>query len=139
MIEKTLTTPDQLRAFTGSDFVYRHRLVRKIVYTEGVSYVAMAGGAYWLLDELAFSQVNPAIAVEDFQVWRLRVAADRTATLTCGDGNDRVVFTKHLDFTDFPLDEICLSRIRPFSVEQAHGIIVNSTPPAPQSTPPWRS
>jgi len=37
----------------------------------------------------------------------LAVAADKTATLRCGDGNDRLVFTKQLDFTDFPLDEIC--------------------------------
>ena len=108
MTEKTLTTPDQLRAFTGSAFVYRHRLVRKIVYTEGVSYVAMAGGAHWLIDEIAFNQANPTVAAEGFQVWRLVVAADRTATLRCGDGNDRVVFKKALDYTDFPLDEICL-------------------------------
>ena len=106
MTEKTLTKAD-LQNFTGSTFVYRHPLARKFVYTEGARYVAEHGGAYWLLDELAFNQANPAVAAEKFQVWRLAVAADKTATLRCGDGNDRLVFTKQLDFTDFPLDEIC--------------------------------
>jgi len=30
---------------------------------------------------------------------------DHTAMLTCEDGNDKVVFTKRIEFTDFPLDE----------------------------------
>ena len=29
-------------------------------------------------------------------------------TLTCDDGNDNVVFTKTIEYTDFPLDEITL-------------------------------
>ncbi len=107
MTEKTLTKAD-LQNFTGSACVYRHPLARKIVYTEGAQYVAEHGGAYWLLDEIAFNQANLTVAAEGFQVWRLVVAADRTATLRCGDGNDRVVFKKALDYTDFPLDEICL-------------------------------
>ena len=33
---------------------------------------------------------------------------DRTATLTCEDAKYNVVFTKELEFTDFPLDEVTL-------------------------------
>ena len=33
---------------------------------------------------------------------------DRTATLVCDDGNDNIVYTQHIEFTDFPLDEITL-------------------------------
>jgi hypothetical protein len=33
---------------------------------------------------------------------------DHTATLTCDDGNDRIVFTKPIEYTDFPLPEIAL-------------------------------
>jgi Family of unknown function (DUF6876) len=36
------------------------------------------------------------------------------ATLSCGDGNGKILFTKHIEFTDFPLDEILLF------VEEAH-------------------
>ena len=34
--------------------------------------------------------------------------ADRTATLACDDGNGNIVYSKQIEFTDFPLDEISL-------------------------------
>ena len=64
---------------------------------------------YWLLDEIAIIQpYNKAVAAEEFQVWNLAVRPDRTATLTCDDGNGNVVFTKEIEHTDFPLDQITL-------------------------------
>ena len=41
---------------------------------------------------------------------------DRSATLTCEDGNRNAVFTKAIPFTDFPLEEITLYF--------AHGVIL---------------
>jgi hypothetical protein len=105
MTEKTLSKAD-LAHFTGSEQWFRHGLARNILYTEGAQYVAEHGGAYWLIDEIAFNQAEPAVAIVKFQFWRLDVAADQTATLTCQDGNDNVVFTKLIEFTDFPLDQI---------------------------------
>jgi hypothetical protein len=32
----------------------------------------------------------------------LKVNADQTAMLTCGDGNGREVYAKRIEFTDFP-------------------------------------
>jgi hypothetical protein len=98
----------ELRQFTGSEQWFRHGLVRKVLYTEGAQYVAERAGAYWLLDEIAFAQFEPIVAPEEFQLWRLKVSPDKTATLTCENGNDRAVFTKQLEFTDFPLDELVL-------------------------------
>ena len=67
------------------------------------------GGAEWLLDEIAIIQpYNKAVAAEEFQVWKLAVRPDRTATLTCDDGNGNIVFTKEIEHTDFPLDELTL-------------------------------
>jgi hypothetical protein len=61
------------------------------------------------LDEIAFAQKGEkAVAAEEFQVWALKVNADHTATLTCGDGNDKTVYLKEIPFTDFPADEITL-------------------------------
>ncbi len=62
---KTLNQAD-LRQFTGSEHWYRHPLARKVVYTDGAQYVAEHGGAYWLLDAIAFSQAIPAVATEAF-------------------------------------------------------------------------
>jgi hypothetical protein len=104
MSQKTLTKSD-LAQFTGSEQWYRHGLVRKVLFTDGAKYVADAAGAYWLIDEIAFAQVEPAVAAEGFQLWKLTVT-NNTAVLTCDDGNGTIVFTKRIEFTDFPLDEI---------------------------------
>jgi hypothetical protein len=102
----TLTKAD-LRHFTGSETWYRHALVRDILYTEGAQYVAEQGGAYWLLDEIALIQkYQRDIAAEAFQLWKLRVNADRSATLICTDGDCKTIFKKTITFTDFPLEEI---------------------------------
>lgn len=102
---KSLSKGD-LRQFTGTEHWYRHWAVRHITYTDGAKYVADTAGAYWLLDEIAFAQVDKQLAAEGFQLWKLTVRPDRTATLICENGNGKAVFTKQLKYTDFPLDEI---------------------------------
>jgi hypothetical protein len=56
-LTKTLTKAD-LAQFTGSEHWYRHQMVRDVLYTDGVQYVAQRGGAYWLINEIAFAQGN---------------------------------------------------------------------------------
>ena len=108
MTTKTLTKAD-LAQFTGTENYFRHPINRKVLYTDGAHYVAEHGGAYWLLDEIAIIQpYDKRIARQRFQVWKLTVRPDHTATLTCENGNGKAVFTKELTFTDFPLDEIAL-------------------------------
>jgi hypothetical protein len=103
---KTLSEAD-LMQFTGTEQWYRHGMVRDVLYTDGVKYIADVGGADWLIDEIAFAQRSvKRFAAEEFQHWKLTVNADRTATLTCDDGNDHVVFSKRIEYTDFPLDEV---------------------------------
>jgi hypothetical protein len=106
---KTLTKED-LAQFTGSENWYRHGLVRSVLYSDGAQYLADAGGAYWLLDEIALAQRhNKRVAGEEFQLWKLIVdQEDDSAVLTCDDGNGRIVFSKRIPFTDFPLEEISL-------------------------------
>ena len=89
-------TETELNQFTGSEHWYRHGLVRSILFTDGAKYLADKAGAYWLLDEIAFAQRGEkAVAAEEFQAWKLTVDLDRhSATLTCDDGNGRIVFEK---------------------------------------------
>jgi hypothetical protein len=110
MIDKDKLTKAKLNQFTGSDSWYRHPLVRTILYTEGADYLAEHAGAYWLLDEIAFAQHGEkTVAAQEFQVWTLTVdPARRSGRLACADGNDRIVFEKVIDYTDFPLPEISL-------------------------------
>ena len=102
-------TEADLRQFTGSETWYRHGLNRKVLFTDGAKYVADHGGYYWLLDEIALIQPFDArVAAEEFQVWVLKVRPDHTATLSCEDSNYNTVFSKEIEFTDFPLPEIKL-------------------------------
>ena len=50
MSQRKTLDPRMLAQFTGSTHFYRHGLVREVLYTEGVEYVAETAGAYWLLD-----------------------------------------------------------------------------------------
>ena len=96
-----------LRQFTGTEKWYRHGLARKVLFTDGAKYVADEAGAYWLLDEIAFSQSLKRVAAEEFQLWKLKVNLnDHTARLVCEDGNGNAVLRKRIPYTDFPLEEI---------------------------------
>jgi hypothetical protein len=56
---------------------------------------------YWLLDEIALAQrYGKAVAAEEFQVWTLTVNPDRSARLSCDDGNNDTVFAKPIPSTD---------------------------------------
>jgi hypothetical protein len=107
-MSKPVLDASDLMQFTGSQEYFRHGLNRKVIYTEGVQFMAERAGAYWLIDEIALAQrYDQRVKKEDFQCWKLKVTTN-TAMLTCDDGNGKVVFSKHIDFTDFPLDEIDL-------------------------------
>jgi hypothetical protein len=99
---KTLNQ-DCLAKCTCSEQLYRHGINRKVVFTDGVKYVADQAGACWLLDEIALVQSgDKRVTGESFQVWQLTVIGDKTATLTCEDGNKNVLYVKRIEFTDFP-------------------------------------
>jgi hypothetical protein len=105
---KTLNKSD-LAQFTGSEQWYRHGINRKVLFTDGAKFVADQAGAYWLLDEIAIIQPHdPRVAAEEFQVWKLAVTADHSGILTCDDGNGNVVYTKQIEYTEFPEEGITL-------------------------------
>ena len=98
-----------LHQFTGSEYWYRHSLVRSVLFTDGVKHVAEAGGAHWLIDEIALAQqFEKKVSGEEFQLWRLTVTKENTATLVCEDGNGHKLLSKAISYTDFPLREIKL-------------------------------
>ena len=102
------TLENELKHFSGSETFYRHTLMRKFVYTEGVQYLAEKGGAYWLIDYILSYQLEPPIKDTPFQVWKIKVADDLTGTITVEDGNKHLIKCFNLSFTDFPIKEYTL-------------------------------
>lgn len=104
----TLTLAEELAHFNGTEQYYRH-FSQRLVYTDGVQYLARTAQAYWLIDLVASYQTYPQVQAEEFQTWKLKVDLENArAVATCDDGNDNVLITQHIPFTDFPLAEITL-------------------------------
>lgn len=100
-------TLQDLATFTGTDNWYRHPVVKRILYTDGIRHMMVKAAAFWLIDEIAFQQYHPRVKTQEFQVWTLRVNLEETSgTLICDDGNGRVLCSKLIPYTDFPLAEI---------------------------------
>jgi hypothetical protein len=98
---------ENLNQFTGSENYYRNGMNRNFIYTDGVKYVAEEGGAYWLVDDIAIANAfDPKLKEEGFQSWILTKEENDSARLTADDGNGNILYSKKIDFTDFPLDEI---------------------------------
>lgn len=96
-----------LSGFTGSEEYTRFR--RNMLLTEGVTYLAKEAECFWLLDIISSYQAITEVRNEEFQVYILRVDLEKsTATVECNDGNDNILKTQFIEFTDFPLKEIKL-------------------------------
>jgi len=108
-------THEDLRRFTGDLDRYRHPLHPRVIYTPGVRHLAENGGAYWLLDAIASyigsAPLRRAILRDDrlarLQFWRLEVAEDASAELTCrADQGQAPAIRQSIPFTDFPLERV---------------------------------
>ncbi len=107
MDKKQSLTEQDLLQFTGSEFLFKHSLVKRVRYTDGVKFVAERGGAYWLIDEIAFAQFSEQRLLDEvFQHWVLTVHEDRKGVLRCDDGNGKKLYEKEIEYTDFPLSQI---------------------------------
>jgi hypothetical protein len=107
MSATTKLTQESLRGFTGSENYYRADLDKNILLTEGAYHVAETGGSHWLMNIICSVQHTVKKVVgEEFQVWDLRVAADKSAVVKCEDGNGNVLYTQKVPWTDFPLEFI---------------------------------
>lgn len=97
-----------LGQFTGTERYHRHTLAR-LLYTDGVEFLAENADCYWLIDAIASYQPQlKSQRLREFQVWTLTVK-DRSAILTCREDSDcEPVVTQEIEFTDFPLPEIKL-------------------------------
>ncbi len=111
-----MLTPESLKTdllqFCGTCNWYGH-FTRRLIYTDGVKFLAEAAKAYWLIDAIAAYQGEDALTkdpmLREFQVWELKVAKDRSAVLTCvADTGKPPAVRQVIEFTDFPLPEVKL-------------------------------
>ena len=93
-----------LSHFTGTENYYR--VMPRLVITDGVQYLASQANSYWLVSAIYSHLMSDAI-YSRFIVARLTVI-EKTADLVLDDGNDQVITKQAIEYTDFPLDEVCI-------------------------------
>lgn len=112
----------------GLNEVYRHALVRRFNYSDGVRELAQVAGAYWLLDIIA-TEVVPVMqrlirspgGVGTSYI-EMRVGDDAKAEITLTIADDAPpAWSRKVDFTDFPPGHWVLFEIGPSGDEE--GII----------------
>ena len=94
---------DQLMEHTSSDNYYK-TMFPGLVHTDGVYLLCEKFKCWWFLDIVLSYQGNKKVLAEEFQVWKLKRKGD-TAVVACEDGNDNVVVSQKIPFTDFEADE----------------------------------
>lgn len=105
---------EELGRFTGSQVFYRHPLNRRVVYTEGVQFLAEAAGAYWLVDAIASyfgtdlmrAVIEADRRIANFQVWSLEVVESRAVLTMTADAGVPTAISQPIGFTDFPLERV---------------------------------
>lgn len=105
----------ELESFTGTRQYFVHSLTG-VRYTDGIKYLAESCKAYWLIDYIAFKQVNNWSIKNDhdlkeFQLWKVKKDKDSVDLSFFRDTGD-LVSSEKIPFTDFPLNEVKLYCIR---------------------------
>ena len=91
---------DQLREYTSTDNYYTY--LCGLLITDGAKALADEFECYWFLDIIASYQ--PQLKEEEFQVWTLMKMEDNSAVVSCTDGNDGILRTQKIPWTDFKTD-----------------------------------
>lgn len=103
-IEKTkedLEISRELRQFHGTENYYRH--FGKVLYTDGIQFMAVRCKAYWLLDIVATAQ--PTVDRAPFQLWQVKVSNGKGVVTCREDSNQPEIFRQELITTDFPMSD----------------------------------
>lgn len=119
-----MITESDLNQFTGSLEWTRHWASPRVIYSEGVAFLAERAEAYWLIDAIASHELDRPIQEEcqrdpDFDnmhFWKLKVYSDpedensgKSAVLICQkDSGEPEIVRQEIPYTDFPLAEITI-------------------------------
>jgi hypothetical protein len=112
----TILTVEQIKeglsGFCGTEAYHKFSvLFPKVVMTDGAKYLADSTGAYWFMDIIgsvyAAHPNRKQFWEHGFAVWTLKVEGSQ-GVVTADDGNDNLIYTQEIPYTDFPFPEITL-------------------------------
>ena len=92
-----------LSQFTGTEHYYRHAL-GPMKYTDGVAFFAenAGGGAHWFLDIVGTELMQLQQTAPFIHVVLDSSEVENRATIKADDGNDILLWSREIEFTDCP-------------------------------------
>jgi hypothetical protein len=82
----------------------KHGVNRKLIYTEGVQYLAEQTGCYWLIDEIACVLLPHLLKKHNDGFYSIQLLViDCSAVITVDDGNGTIHVNHKIKWTDFPI------------------------------------
>lgn len=101
---------NDLGQFYGTTQYHFHSIIGKIGalnLTDGCAYLREAANCFWLFDIISSILPQKKIKGEEFCSIRLKKTGS-AAVFTVDDGNNNILYTQKIPYTNFPLDEINL-------------------------------
>lgn len=94
--------------FCGTEMYYEHKTFGYgfMHLTDGVAYLREKAQCRWLMDLIL--SVQHKLIDESFQEWNLCKSNTGTWVISCNDGNDNMLYSKDISYSDFPLDSVVL-------------------------------
>ncbi|AZA79673.1 hypothetical protein HIO71_13955 [Chryseobacterium aquaticum] len=106
MKNPNISANDFYDSFMGTESYYSY--IGKLLLTDGVITIAREESCFWFLDCIASYQYSEKFQKEEFQVWKIeRIEANRF-NLSATDGNDNVLATQDIEFSDFFFNEFTI-------------------------------
>jgi len=83
-----------------------HKLMFGHLATDGVITLCHECECYWFLDVILSYQFDDQVKENKFQTWKLRRTEGTEFIVEATDGNNNVLVTQVIEFSDFEYDEL---------------------------------
>jgi len=99
-----------LNQFCGSEEWY-HGITKKVIYSEGVKYLATKAKCYWLIDAITShillnKNMRIALLGENLHFWKLKKTNGGAMLRAIKDKGEKSFCSQQIPYTDFPFDEL---------------------------------
>ena len=107
MQANTPTKPLNLSQFTGTQAYHKLTMHPRILFTDGLAYLAKEAKCYWLMDVgMSHLATSKKLAVEPFVSFTITVSKNRQARCLFTDGNDKKLAVQLIESTDLPFEKL---------------------------------
>ncbi len=103
----TIKAPLDLSQFTGTLTYHKLTMHPRVLFTDGLDYLAKEAKCYWLMDVvMSHLATSKKLATEPFVSFNITVDENRRTVCTFTDGNEKKLAKQIIETSDFPFDKL---------------------------------